>query len=687
MLIIFSCENFSQVPINGFCKYQAFKIDSGYHNLLPLNYNDDSYTDLFFYNPAGDSVISVDGSQNGKFGLYHKSKLQEALSDIHYLWNKDNKIYAYAFISRKQSSAGVLKFNNKGYPEIESRINFDTYPENLSTADINGDGIPELLVSGSTFDGMSIVYQEKELREKKLIEKTSYSEAVFTDLNNDGYPDIAALEIFTNKLQFFYNNSKGNFNRVREISFSAPVTYLQSTDLDLDSYADLIYCKDNSIGIDYGDFSSSYEDTLVINTNYKVDKFITGDFNRDGKIDIAYISGDEGVLSLIFAKDERKFYQELVYIKKDTLTDIIPYYSKFINGIITIDNNSRYYLISNLSSISDQVNLVSGAYPVAVSFFDKDNNSINDLCFTDGYNKSLNLILRNNSGIPETWIPIPLFESESVITVNNKPPDQKTFFCYKRGRKLIEIINVDFKKNEYKRRSVYSPGEIKDLKTAPNSGKFYAAYTKDKNLGVSIFTGNQGDYTSHSISEIRRNVSDAALSVYDKPEVIYSTFDDTITIGERQLENEQNNAEFNTGYSSKYSIKLIAGNILNQRNPGVYGFLSSENKTDVILFKASDTYIATEISGQPSGLRIKDKNQLFFGELRFHGPERVSYYNPALHNIKFLIPEKENKKIVRNLLMENVNSRSFFIKNMNTRKFHLVYINNDENCITIRELK
>ncbi|HEY6907714.1 MAG TPA: hypothetical protein VI230_09605, partial [Ignavibacteriaceae bacterium] len=263
-IIVLTCDSYPQVPINGFCKYQVFQVDSGYQKFTPLNYNDDSYTDLFFYNSAGNHLISLDGSQNGEFGAKHNNILSANFSDVQYLWDKKNRIYAYGFISRKHSSAGVFKLSSEGVPVIESQLKFNSYPASLSTGDINGDSIPELLISGSSFNGISIIYQERKLREKKIIEKSAYSEAVFADLNNDYYQDIAAFELFTNKLQFFYNNSQGNFNKVREINFSVPINSLESTDLNLDSYADLIYTHSNSIGIIYGDFTSSYSDSVKI---------------------------------------------------------------------------------------------------------------------------------------------------------------------------------------------------------------------------------------------------------------------------------------------------------------------------------------------------------------------------------------------------------------------------------------
>ncbi len=687
VLLLLSCNTIAQVPINGFCKYQAFDAAPGYRKLEPLNYNNDSYTDLIFYNPAGNNIISLDGNQNGSFGSAHDNKLQQAVSDIQYLWNKSNKIYAYAYISRKQSTAGILNFSPEGTPVIESQVKFNTYPENLSTADVNGDGIPELLVSGSAFNGLSLVYQEKKLREKKIVEKTSYSEAVFADLNNDGFPDIAAFEMFANKLQFYYNNSQGNFNKVRELSFPSPISSLQSTDLDLDSYTDIIYTSHNSIGIYYGDFTSSYDDTVIINTKYDADKIITGDFNRDGRIDIAYINRINGTLSLIYARDDRKFYPELVYLKKNSLDDITPYYSKFVSGIALLDSTGKFYIISNLASIADEVSIVSGAYPTAVSYFDRDNNSINDLCFIDGFNKTLNLLTRSSSGIPDSWFSISLFGIENSILVNNKLPKEKTFICYTRDKKLIEIVKVDFVKNKFTRSSLYSPGGIRDIKVKENSGRIYTAFIKNDVLGAVIFSNEQGQYTDYTIPGIRKGVSDAALSVYNTPEVFYTTNDDSIIIGERILEENRKNAEVKTQIANDYNISLFAGDFLHKNNSALFGFLSSRDKNNLIFFLGPDAFIVSGKNTPIPGLRIKDKNQLFFGELRFNGAAKVCYFNPLQKSIKTLETADGNKKIVRNLLMENINSRSFFIKNMNSRSYHIVYIDDDENCIKIRELK
>jgi hypothetical protein len=687
MFFMLSFDVFPQVPVNGFCRYQEFNTEPGFKNFFPVNYNGDSYTDLLLFNPFDKKICSLDGSQNGSFGKAHIYSIEQQFSDIQYLRDRNQNIIGYAFISRKQNAAGIMKINNEGLPEIESLIRFNTYPENLSTADINDDGKPELLISGSTFNGLSIVYGDKKLSEIKFAEKTSYPEAVFVDLNNDGYPDIAGYEIFTNMLQFFYNNSKSDFKKVREIPLNNPVSQLQAADIDIDSYSDLILSGNSGIKIYYGDFTSSYKDTLDIITKYNVDKFVTGDFNRDGKIDIAYLNNEGGILSVIFAKDSRTFYPELVYLKKDSLSDIIPYYSKFVNGISLLNKEGKIYLISNLTSFSDSVNIVSGGFPTAISYFDKDNNGINDLCFIDGFNKTLNLIIRSNSGIPEIWFPLPLFEEETDIIVNNENPQFKTFYCYTRDKKLIEVLNVDLKKNKFSRNSLYTKGKIKDIKLKKEKGRLYAAFLKDSSLGVTEFSGESGKYSEQTINDIHKNVLDAALSVYENPEVYYAASEnDSLIIGEKFLQVNKKSSEIHPGLRSIYNVLLYAGNFLSKSGSALYGFLTTDVKNNLTFFISRDTMVMRG-KGSIPGFRIKEKNQLFFGKMRSNESRKVFIYNDDLHTVNSLYVSSGERKISTDIISDDINARSFFIKNMNSQDYHIVYIDKSENCITIKKIK
>ena len=417
------------------------------------------------YSPDQKKVISLAGEKNGSFIKSGDYKIPYQITSIKGLNEKDSKIKHYAFISRQNMRAGVYAFTSGGRAYLTNSIKFNSYPENISIADVNKNGSNQFLISGPSFDGLSIISQiNGTLKEKKIVSKSSFSNAVFTDLSNDGYPDIAAFNIINNSLVFYYNQGENKFKQVRTIKMDQPIYSLHAVDLNLDNYPDIMYTEGKSINIIYGDFASAYNNKTVINTRFYPDQIITGDFNRDGKIDIAYLNYEQGILSIIYAKNDQGFYPEIIYMKKDGLRSIIPYYSKFINGIASLSLNGSIFTEKNLLSISGNVNISVGADPSAITSFDDGNNGINDICYIDSYNPSLDLIVRNSDGIPSTFYSYPLFDNYNDILVDNVEPRTKTFYCFSRGKKLIEILKIDFNHNNVEKSSVYSPGVIEDLK-------------------------------------------------------------------------------------------------------------------------------------------------------------------------------------------------------------------------------
>ena len=694
MFIVFflSKEIYPQIPINGFCQFSNFSVEKGFNSVLSLNFNNDSYTDLLLYSPEQKKVVSLSGEKNGgylKSGIY---KIPYAINSMKSLGDKDSKLKRYAFISRGNMRAGIYSITSTGRPYLTNTIKFDSYPGNISLADVNKNGNYEILVSGPSFNGLSIVSQsEGRMKEKKVVANESFSDAIFTDLSNDGYPDIAAFNQINNSLEFFYNEGGNNFKLVRSIKTDQPIHSLRSVDLNLDNYPDLIYTEGKTINIIYGDFASAYNNKTTIGTKFYPDQIISGDFNRDGIIDIAYLNCREGILSIIYAKNEHEFYPEITYLKKDGLQNIIPYYSKFINGIVSISINGNLFTEKNLPSVSGDVNISIGINPSAISTFDYANNGINDICYIDSCNPSLDIIIRNSDGIPSTFYSYPLYDDFSDIIVDNADPREKSFYCYARGKRLIEILKIDFSRNSVEKNSVYSPGNIEDLKiqkTDNNFDNIYVAFKNNSMLGLSILEYRNFRYAVANYSNLASDVYCSSITLSNGPGIIYwQKSPKGATLNKISIANgtivSNRLSTFSGGTVS--SVYSFTGDLFNNDKDASISFLQAENVSYITVsnFKSNVVVNSREL---PDYTKVDSPAQLFFGETRLNGLKKLFIYSPkdnSLNRIDFI---NKGKDIVTPRLVQAEDVKSYFIKKMSSRNFHLVYTDKLNNCITIKQL-
>jgi hypothetical protein len=694
LLIAFflSEEIFSQIPINGFCQYKNFNIEQNFNCLLSLNYNDDSYSDLILYNPQLKKIVSLSGEPNGSFGKPVLSKVPFEITNIQNLVEENKTIKRYAFTSRQNFRAGIYSFRKNGRAVLSSSIKFNSYPENLSTADVNNNGKDEILVSGSAFNGLSIISQNgSSLKAQKVVENVSFSQAIFADLNNDGLSDIAAFNVLNNNLVFFYNDGVERFNQVRTIQMDQPISSLHAFDMNLDSYTDLVFVKGNSINILYGDFTSSYDSVTTIPTHYYPDQIITGDFNKDGRIDIAYINREEGILSVIYSKGEKSFYPEMIYLQKDKINNLIPYYSKFINGIALISPEGSLYTITNLRSISNNINISTGAKPSAITFFDNGNNGIYDICYIDNFNRSLSFIVRNSAGIPSLFYSYPLFQDQEKIVVDNTNSDVKIFFCYTPGKKLIEIMKLNFKQNKFERRTVYSPGKIEDLKikSAQNSfDNIYVSYIKNGLLGFSIMEYRDYRYTNTNFSNLATNVYCSNVTLQNGPGVVFWRNAGKFILMQQILIGNAsggNKTLYSMNAADSLAIISYTSDLLNNADENTISFVNGKNQNFAIFTNYKTTFKIKK-SGFSDDFKIDSLSQLYFGTSRINGLNKLFVYLPNKNVILRLDFLNKGRSLVSTEIISVGEVYNYFIKNMSFNHFYLVYTDKTDDCIKIKQL-
>lgn len=683
--VLLTIQIFPQIPFKGFCKSNSFNIEPGYNKLFSFNYDANEYSDLLIYNPLLKKAKLYNGITGTKFTFSKDIDLPVEISDIEPIVPVNGLVESYAFSSRRNRSFGLLKFDEKGEPTITNQIQFNYYPENISIAHDAINNNFNFLISGNSFNGLSIVsINNEKFLEIKITDKTVFKDARFIDLNTDGVEDIAALNSIDNQIHLFFKNSKNKFEELRKISVESDVLALNVFDFNYDGFKDIIVSAVNSITIYFGDHSAGYNKTAIIQTIYSADKFIYGDFNHDGYFDFNYMNHESGYISTIFAKDFEKFYPELVHKKENGFVDVIPFFSKFVYGAAYINENGYVEIISKINSLSEEQNLILSTKPNLLTSFDYLNNGITDFAFTDDEDGQLKFILRDASGLPEKIYSIKLFETHSNLIAFSKSKYIKSFFLYSDNKKMIEVLEVDFENFSFDRKFLYVNGILEDLVIKPdinNDAKLFIIYSKNNQLNLETIVKNELGYTRKTHINLEKNWENPFLVSSNNSSIGYWQKDGSNAI-------LKSVASDNKIYSIKHQIKSIDGNYqlfaksnqnVNEKENNYCALFISPK--DVCLIQGDTTFSIFYSKTENVEFRITNKNQLFFGK-----NNSIFIADNQSKSLFELIPNKSTGKLRKKKVLTSIQYDNYIIEKLDQRKSNMIFTNSKNGTIEIRQL-
>ncbi|MCL6493778.1 MAG: VCBS repeat-containing protein [Ignavibacterium sp.] len=685
-VLLFSHISFPQIPINGFCKIDKFSVPEGFTNLFPLNYNKDSYTDLLLFNPLKKETFVLKGEPNLKFSQPQTISFPFEPKQLKPVYDSLFQISYYAFTSRRSRIFGTLTFNDKGIPEVIHSVKLNYYPDFIDVADLNESGNPSFLISGESFDGISLlILVNNKFEEEKIISGTSFSFAQFVHLNGDDIIDIIAYNLFDKSLYFLINNGRNQFTTSRKLTFIEHINSLHIFDINSDSFKDIIYTYNKGIKVLFGDPLYLFEKSTSVNTNYNVDNISIGDFNHDGLFDLIYFSRKDGIISTLFAKSSYSFHNEVEYLKTSSVSEIIPFFSKFVYGAAYITDDGELGILSEVNSFKDDVVLALSISPEEIILFDYNNNGINDFAIVDNKSKQLRFILRNNFGIPAYYFAIKYFGNNDKLICFDKESNEKIFYLYSINERLIEIFYINFLNFTVKREYLYSEGKIIDIMistSAEEKPNIHLLYQKDNKLKYGVYTYSSIKYILINYPEISGNWFDAVI-----------------------VNPHKNIIAHWLGSGNQYQLKFIEFFPKTTKEEIVYS-LTTDRKIKTYSTKdllSEDLFLYSSVAEDYSKLRIilydqdisvLTKKNIVRNFNKSASPVKISFgydnllyfYSEALKSLNRIFINRYYSRVIIKPLAEDINIKKFIVTKLDTRNKHLIYIDSEDNLVKVKKI-
>lgn len=251
----------------------------------------------------------------------------------------------------------------------------------LALDDLDGDGATDLVVSTTNSDGTLVAYRgqgDGTFGPPASVPLPGWSHDLVTgDVSGDGKPDavvVVTTEIVDGKearlLAVLQGLGDGSFAPAETIEIAALPQRVVLADLDADGDLDIAASAQppdaamDELHVLLNQGGGSFAPSVAYGTGYFAQGVAAGDFDGDGKVDLAVANGNGGDVSLYVGSGDGSFAQA-VSVPSD------PYQ----NGIATADFNGDGKLdlaVTTSDGFVALVNAGGGAFaaPVAVSLFE-----------------------------------------------------------------------------------------------------------------------------------------------------------------------------------------------------------------------------------------------------------------------------------------------------------------------------
>ena len=218
----------------------------------------------------------------------------------------------------------LLGIGNGSFETQMSLLTGGFNPSSVAVGDFNSDNYPDLVVANSDSDNVAVLlgYGDGTFQVPMVFSigfnKNPNSIAV-GDYNNDNYLDVAVANSASNDISVLIGNNDGTFTR--------QITYCNNTCDSFSSIASGDFNKDGQLDLAVSSYSENtvhillntgngyFAESMVFSTGRfsSPESLTVNDFNNDNQLDLAFVNSGTNNLVIMFGDGNGQFGAQMVY--------------------------------------------------------------------------------------------------------------------------------------------------------------------------------------------------------------------------------------------------------------------------------------------------------------------------------------------------------------------------------------
>lgn len=186
-------------------------------------------------------------------------------------------------------------------------------PVHVITADLNNDGIPDIVTANRDGNTLSLLLSgDEELQLANIPVGTGPNHVEVIDIDGDGALDLIALNLDSNSVSVVINELGGKFAAPQDYAFQFNVTDMVTLDYDGDGAMDLAvggiqFGSDQSVHFLLNNGNGTFDVPTEIDVLGRSNRLAKGDLNSDGIDDLVVYDNSQGLITSLLSKSNGGF--------------------------------------------------------------------------------------------------------------------------------------------------------------------------------------------------------------------------------------------------------------------------------------------------------------------------------------------------------------------------------------------